>query len=386
MSSTLLAVLVCLHTSLAINFPGLRVPLGRPRTSIYSAEACTDVSVTGATSTTPVVLSAGEGRQFTSPGYDGSSTYSASVKCLWTFVPAAGATLTFSCSAFSVPSTAAVGETCAGDFLRFYDNAVGNSLDDKGERYCHSTGPTFSYSSEIQVLFRSAASSTGSTGFDCEVVASVAAPTAADCTTVAGPGSGKACMPFTYGSHRIAYDGCINRATPEQYIATVPSFEDAPSDSTATSASSSSVAEEEDFLENASEIFNFGGETFDFGSESFGFGGEFGAISFGPAPRGAVRPRQGAVRPRHGAEEMVFRTVFWCATAADPSGYVMEWGQCAPGCKADPAGSYVPVAPRRTGAPRSDGKGFTHARQGQTVGQLTAIIKALAAKTTGPSR
>ena len=338
MSSFLLAMLVCLHTSLAINFPGLRVPLSRPRTSIYSAEACTDVSVTGATSITPIVLASGEGRQFTSPGYDGSSSYAASAKCLWTFAPAAGATLTFSCSAFTVPSTAAVGETCAGDFLRFYDNAVGNSLDDKGERYCHSTSPAFAYSSEVQVLFRSAASSTGSTGFDCEVVASEAVPTAADCTTVEGPGVGKACMPFTYGSHRIAYDGCINRATPEQYIASVPSFDDAPSDSSTTSASSSSSAEEEDFLENASEIF-------DFGAESFGFGGEFGAISFGPAPRGAVQPR-------HGAEEMVFRTVFWCATSADPSGYVMEWGQCAPGCKADPAGSYVPVAPRRTTAPR----------------------------------
>ena len=69
----------------------------------------------GATSTTPVVLAAGEGRQFTSPGYDGVSNYAAEAKCLWTFAPAAGAELTFSCSAFNIISTAAVGERCAGE-------------------------------------------------------------------------------------------------------------------------------------------------------------------------------------------------------------------------------------------------------------------------------
>ena len=59
----------------------------------------------------------------------------------------------------------------SGDFLRFYDPAVGNSLDDTGERYCHSTSPNFSYNSEIQVLFRSNLDPVVSTGFDCEVVA-----------------------------------------------------------------------------------------------------------------------------------------------------------------------------------------------------------------------
>ena len=73
--------------------------------------------LTGATSTTPVVLAAGEGRQFTSPGYDGVSGYAAEAKCLWTFAPAVGATLSFSCSAFSITSTAAVGERCAGEIL-----------------------------------------------------------------------------------------------------------------------------------------------------------------------------------------------------------------------------------------------------------------------------
>jgi len=40
------------------------------------------------------------------------------------------------------------------------------------------------------------------------------------------------------------------------------------------------------------------------------------------------------------------RTLFWCATEVDPSGYVMEWGKCAAGCKADPAGTFLPAAPR----------------------------------------
>ena len=56
--------------------------------------------------------------------------------------------------------------------MRFYDLSVGNDLDDSGERYCHSTGPDFSYNSEIQVLFRSNLDPVVSTGFDCEVVAS----------------------------------------------------------------------------------------------------------------------------------------------------------------------------------------------------------------------
>merc|ERR1712203_876076 len=155
--------LLC-HIVTGINFPGLRVPLSGPRSSIYSLESCTDVSSSGATSTTPVVLAAGEGRQFTSPGYDGSTGYGNQAKCLWTFIPATGATLTFSCSAF--------GDKCTGDFMRVYDLADGNSLDSSGERYCHTTGPAFSYSSEIQVLFNTNNDANAGTGFDCEVVAS----------------------------------------------------------------------------------------------------------------------------------------------------------------------------------------------------------------------
>merc|ERR1719295_2571443 len=105
------------------------MPLSGPRSSIYSLESCTDVSSTGATSITPVVLAAGEGRQFTSPGYDGSTGYGNQAKCVWTFAPATGATLTFSCSAFDLTATSAVGDKCTGDFMRVYDLADGNSLD-----------------------------------------------------------------------------------------------------------------------------------------------------------------------------------------------------------------------------------------------------------------
>merc|ERR1712014_245020 len=70
--------------ALGINFPGFRVPLSRPRSSIYSLESCTDTSSSGATSVTPVVLAAGDGRQFTTPGYDGSTGYGKQAKCLWT--------------------------------------------------------------------------------------------------------------------------------------------------------------------------------------------------------------------------------------------------------------------------------------------------------------
>ena len=162
----------------------------------------------------------------------------------------------------------------SGDFLRFYDLAVGNSLDDTGERYCHSTPPSFSYNSEIQVLFRSNPDTTVSTGFDCKVVASTATttttttpgPQASDCTTIDGPGVGKACMPFSYGSHRIAYDGCINRAPPGQYVAVVPSFDDAPSDVDPNEEEGG----EFDFVEAVNNVF----------SPEFGFADEIVAVTY----------------------------------------------------------------------------------------------------------
>merc|ERR1739848_219783 len=91
---------------------------------------------------------------------------------------------------------------------------------------------------------------------------------------------------------------------------------------------------------------------------------------------------ESGLRPRHGEEEMVFRSLFWCATEVDPSGYVKEWGQCNVGCKADPAGSYVPAAPRRG---TSTSKDFIHSLRGQTVGQLAAIIRAANQRNRGPN-
>ena len=118
------------------------------------------------------------------------------------------------------------------------------------------------------------------------------------------------------------------------------------------------------------------------------FSNQFDAISFGPAPRRQSRPQ---VAPRHGEvdlDEMVFRSLFWCATEVDPSGYVMEWGQCNAGCKADPAGSYIPFSPRRSPASRGsqvNGLRFTHARRGDTVGQLAALIRVINKQKKGPN-
>ena len=42
----------------------------------------------------------------------------------------------------------------------------------------------------------------------------------------------------------------------------------------------------------------------------------------------------------------------------------MQWGKCAAGCKADPAGSYLPAAPRSAVAGRE-----------VTVGQLVNLIE-----------
>merc|ERR1712110_759308 len=377
-----------LHFAIGINFPGLRIPNSGPLKSAFTAEPYTDVLQSGATRVNPVMLQLGEGRQFMSPGYDGISSYLPESKCLWTFAPAPGTALKFTCSKFSVTPMDPVGERCRGDFLRFYDLAVGNSLDDTGERYCHSTSPNFFYNSEIQVLFRSNPDTTVSTGFDCEVVASTATttttttlgPQASDCTTIDGPGVGKACMPFSYGSHRTAYDGCINRAPPGQYVAVVPSFDTAPSDVDPNEEEGG----EFDFVEPGNNGFS---PEFGFAEEEFD--DKLDAISFGPAPR---RPSAPQLAPRHGevdVDEMVFRSLFWCATEVDPSGYVMEWGKCNAGCKADPAGSYIPFSPRRASASqlgsRVNGMRFTHSRRGDTVGQLAAFIRAINKKNRGPN-
>ena len=121
--------------------------------------------------------------------------------------------------------------------------------------------------------------------------------------TIGGPGASKPCKTtFSYGHQRTQYRGCINQETPGQYITLVPDFGDnapAPADS---SVSTNSII------------------TFSSGSP--------------------VAPRSSS------SSDNVFRTLFWCATETDAEGFVSEWGKCAAGCLADPAGSYIPAAPR----------------------------------------
>ena len=124
-------------------------------------------------------------------------------------------------------------------------------------------------------------------------------PPPTDCITIGGPGAAKPCLAtFNYDHSRTAYKGCINQETPGQYLALVPDFGDngpAPKDKT-----SEKLTETE-------------------------------SVSF--------------LAPRHSSSDTI-RTLFWCATETDSDGYVSEWGQCAAGCRADPAGSYLPAAPR----------------------------------------
>ena len=149
-------------------------------------------------------------------------------------------------------------------------------------------------------------------------------PSASSCVTIGGPGSSKPCKTtFTYGHQRTQYRGCINQETPGQYITLVPDFGDnAPAPSSADSSVSTNSM-----------------------------------ITFS-AP-GTVSP----LAPRSSSSSSVVRTLFWCATETDAEGFVSEWGKCAAGCLADPAGSYLPAAPRSVTRDR-----------GVTVGELQEII------------
>jgi len=145
-------------------------------------------------------------------------------------------------------------------------------------------------------------------------------------------------MQYTYGSPRTAYDGCINRDTPGRYVNVVPNFGD----------NSPAPRDPPDFFEE----FDVKVQVRENSNSKISFGGNISSRK---------------VNTRHVQE---IRTLFWCATTVDPSGYVMEWGKCAAGCKADPAGTYLPAAPRRGNA------GFTRATRGQSVGDFIKIIKA----------
>merc|ERR1712115_709829 len=349
-------LLSLLYSGGAVNFPGqrspTRIPIMTSRVSIYSREDCTDTSISGATTVTPpVVLAPGEGRQFISPGYDGTANYAHQAKCIWTFSPASGSQLSFSCSAFNTVATSAPGDLCKGDFLRFYDEGTGGSLGSTGERYCDTTPPSFTYNFPINVLFNSNNDGLSNTGFDCEVVSqsipvtttttttttttkptpTTTIPPTTDCITIGGAGSGKTCLPFSYGSGRIPYDGCINLSPPGQYVSVVPGIP-APRQTSH--------------------------------NNSFG-------VNFGAAPR--IGRSIGSVLSRHSETEV--STMFWCATQVDPSGYVMEWGECQGGCKADPSGSFIPAPSNTPVAPRHAIRSY--GVQSVTVGQLVNLIQNL---------
>merc|ERR1719245_2475176 len=307
----------------SINFPGpsesaaSRLVFGRS----FSTASC---SVSGVTPTT-VELNIGEGRVFQSPGYP--SNYPNLQECTYNFQPAAGAQLKFSCSDVDLTATSATGALCTGDYLRFYD--ASGSLGGSGTRYCYSDKPDFTYASNINVLFKTNNDGNTGKGYDCQVVAeaittttTTTTPSASDCVTIGGPGSSKPCKTtFSYGHQRTQYKGCINQETPGQYLTLVPDFGDnAPAPSSADSSVSTN------------------------------------SITFSSAPGTPVAPRSSS-------SSTVVRTLFWCATETDAEGFVSEWGKCAAGCLADPAGSYLPAAPRSV------------ARQRVTVGELQQLIR-----------
>ena len=148
---TLYRVLLFLFTTpgvLMINFPGSKTPqrfvFGRQ--TVYTMATC---SASGTTPTT-VTLNVDEGRQFQSPSYP--ANYGTQQSCTYNFEPATGAQLVFSCDDIDLTATSATGALCTGDYLRFYD-ATG-TLGSSGTRYCFNNKPSFTYTTNINVLFK----------------------------------------------------------------------------------------------------------------------------------------------------------------------------------------------------------------------------------------
>ena len=128
-----------------INFPGSAQGFVFGRQSVFPMESCSTTGIVA-----KVTLAAGEGRQFQSSNYP--SGYGTQISCTYNFEPASGAQLVFSCDDFDLTATSAVGALCTGDYLRFYDST--GSLGSSGDRYCHSTPPSFTYPNNIFVLFK----------------------------------------------------------------------------------------------------------------------------------------------------------------------------------------------------------------------------------------
>merc|ERR1719225_179140 len=272
MSPSVLTVFLVLTisspSSLAINFPSSKPAQGRLvfNRQTFSTASC---AASGETVTT-LSLNTGEGRVFQSPNYP--ANYPDGQSCTYNFEPAAGNQLVFSCSDYDLKATSSVGDLCTGDYLRFYDeNGV---LGQSGTRYCHTTAPAFTYTTNINVLFKTNNDGTTGKGFDCQVVAELiptttttttttsttttttttTTPSATDCITIGGPGATKPCLEtFSYDHDRTVYRGCINKETPGQYISVVPDFGNngpAPKDESSeklTAPSSNSIS----FLDSA---------------------------------------------------------------------------------------------------------------------------------------
>merc|ERR1712012_228461 len=346
----------------SINFPGLSdtsssspfsssaVSADTPAVSVnnglvfgrntFTTASCTDDGVALNT----IILNIGEGRVFQSPNYP--SAYPNGQTCTYNFEPASGAQLKFSCTDMDLTATSAAGDLCTGDYLRFYDES--GQLGQSGERYCFTNKPDFTYTSNIKVLFKTNNDAQQGKGFDCQVVAealqttttttTTTTPAATDCVTIDGPGATKPCKEmFSYGYGRFTYKGCINQETPGQYLTVVPSFGDNdPAPQSSAQVSSLVFSSDQVSLGTVSPL----------------------------APR-STNQRSGSedsANQRSGSQ--VVRTLFWCATETDADGHVSEWGKCAAGCKADPAGSYLPAAPRSAAA-----------RPDITVGELVDLIQ-----------
>jgi len=348
-ASVLLLVITTATTPiLAINFPSSNPSSTGQGRLVFNRQTFSTASCAASGSTvTTVSLNTGEGRVFQSANYP--SNYPDGQSCTYNFQPAAGNQLVFSCSDYDLKATSSVGDLCTGDYLRFYDET--GQLGQSGTRYCHTTAPAFTYTTNINVLFKTNNDGTTGKGYDCQVVAELiptttttttttsttttttttTTPSATDCITIGGPGATKPCLEtFSYDHDRTVYRGCINQETPGQYISLVPDFGDngpAPKDESSGKLTAPS-------------------------SNSISFLGSVSAL----APR--LTPRH------HGSSEV--RSLFWCATQTDSDGYVSEWGQCAAGCKADPAGSYLPAAPRTAALLASS----------PTVGDLLDLIQA----------
>merc|ERR1712232_1497510 len=336
-ASVLLLVITTATTPiLAINFPSSNPSSTGQGRLVFNRQTFSTASCAASGSTvTTVSLNTGEGRVFQSANYP--SNYPDGQSCTYNFQPAAGNQLVFSCSDYDLKATSSVGDLCTGDYLRFYDE--NGQLGQSGTRYCHTTAPAFTYTTNINVLFKTNNDGTTGKGFDCQVVAELiptttttttttTTPSATDCITIGGPGATKPCLTtFSYDHARTVYRGCIYQETPGQYISVVPDFGNnapAPKDE----SSSNSIS----FLASVS-----------------------------PLP---VAPRR--ISSRHHSSGEV-SSLFWCATSADSDGYVSEWGQCPAGCKADPAGSYLPAAPRTAAL---------LATSAPTVGDLLDLIQA----------